>query len=163
MSLLGWAATLVMFLAILLIPLGWPGLWIMVAVVGLGALLGQVGLGPLVLVLAIAGAAELLEFLIVRRMSLRYGGTNRAFWGAILGGTVGVLIGVPIPVLGPVIAGVIGSFLGAGAMALHESRDLAAATRVGWGVVLARALAAAVKVAAAFVVLAIGGTAWIVR
>ncbi len=162
MSLIGWAATLVMFLAILLIPLGWPGLWIMVGVVGLGAILGEVGPGPLLVVLAVAATAELLEFLIVRRMSLRYGGTNRAFWGAILGGTIGVIVGVPVPVLGPVIAGVIGSFLGAGAMALHESRDLAAATRVGWGVVLARAIAAAVKVAAAFIVLAVGGTAWIV-
>lgn len=162
MSALGWIATLVMFLAILVIPLGWPGLWIMVAIVGFGAILGQVGAGPLIVVLAVAASAELLEFVIVRRMSLRYGGTSRAFWGAIIGGTIGVLVGAPVPILGPVIAGIVGSFLGAAAMALHESRDLAAATRVGWGVVLARALAAALKVAAAFVVLAVGGTAWIV-
>jgi hypothetical protein len=163
MSLIGWAATLFMGLCILLIPVGWPGLWIMVAVVGLGAVLGEVGPGVVLLVVAVAAAAEALEFLIVRRMSLRYGGTNRAFWGAVLGGTVGVIIGMPIPVLGPVIAGVVGSFLGAGTVSLYESGDLASASRVGWGVVLARALAAAVKVAAAFVVLAVGGGAWIVR
>lgn len=163
MSLLGWGATFVMFLSILLIPIGFPGLWIMVAVVGVGAMLGEIGPGVVVMVIAVAATAELLEFLIVRRMSIRYGGSNRAFWGAIIGGTVGVFMGFPIPVVGPVVAGVIGSFIGAGAIALYESRDLASASRVGWGVVLARAIAAAMKVAAAFVILAVGGTAWIVR
>jgi uncharacterized protein YqgC (DUF456 family) len=162
MNALGIVAAIVMFLSILIIPLGWPGLWIMVAVVGLGALLGEVGPGIVVMVVAAAAAAELLEFLIVQRMSLRYGGSNRAFWGAIIGGTIGVFVGAPVPVLGPVIAGVIGSFIGAAAAAFYESRDLAAASRVGWGVVLARGIAAAVKIAAAFVVLAIGATAWIV-
>ena len=64
--------------------------------------------------------------------------------------------------LGPVLAGVVGSFIGAAGVALHESGDLASASRVGWGVVLARALAAFAKVAAAIVVLGLGGTAWIV-
>lgn len=162
MSLLGWIAAAVMFLAIWMIPLGWPGLWIMVAVVGLGAVMGQLGPGILITVVAVAAVAELLEFLIVRRMSLQYGGTNRAFWGAVIGGTVGVLVGFPVPVLGPVIAGVIGSFIGAAGISLYESRDLASASRVGWGVVLARGIAAFVKVAAAFVILAVGGTAWII-
>jgi uncharacterized protein YqgC (DUF456 family) len=162
MNALGILAAIVMFLSILIIPLGWPGLWIMVGVVALGSLLGEVGPGLVVVVLAVAAAAELLEFLIVKRMSARYGGSNRAFWGAIIGGTVGVFVGAPVPILGPVIAGVIGSFLGAAAAALYESKDLAAASRVGWGVVLARGIAAAVKIAAAFVVLAVGATAWIV-
>jgi uncharacterized protein YqgC (DUF456 family) len=162
MSAPGIVAAIAMFLCILIIPLGWPGLWIMVAIVGLGAVLGQVGPGILVAVLAVAAAAELLEFLIVQRMSRRYGGSNLAFWGAILGGTIGVFVGAPVPLLGPVIAGVVGSFIGAAAAALYTSRDLVAASRVGWGVVLARAIAAAVKVAAAFVVLALGAGAWIV-
>ncbi len=163
MSVIGWAAALVMGLCILLIPIGWPGLWIMVAVVGLGAVLGEVAPAVVLLVAVVAGAAEAIEFLIVRRMSLRYGGSNRAFWGAVLGGTVGVIVGMPIPVVGPVVAGVVGSFIGAAGIALYESGDLGSASRVGWGVVLARALAAAVKVGAAFVVLAVGGGAWILR
>lgn len=163
MSLLGWVAAFLMFLCMLLIPIGWPGLWAMVAIVGVGALLGQIGPGVVLIVVALAATAELLEFFIVRRMSIRYGGSNGAFWGAVIGGTVGLFIGFPVPILGPVIAGVIGSFIGAAGVALYESRDVASASRVGWGVVLARAFAAATKVAAAVVVLAIGGTAWIVR
>lgn len=162
MSLIGLIAAAVMFLAIWMIPLGWPGLWIMVAVVGLGAVMGELGPGILITAVAVAAVAELLEFLIVRRMSLQYGGTNRAFWGAVIGGTVGVLVGFPVPVLGPVIAGVIGSFIGAAGISLYESRDIASASRVGWGVVLARGIAAFVKVAAAFIILAVGGTAWII-
>ena len=71
--LLGWIATLVMLLAIFLIPLGLPGLWVMVAVVGVGALLGHVGPAALVIVVAAAALAELLEFLILKSMSARYG------------------------------------------------------------------------------------------
>ncbi len=163
MSIAGIAATALMFLCIFLIPLGWPGLWLMVGIVGVGGVVGAVGWPAALVVLGIAALAELLEFFIVRAMSTRYGGSPAAFWGAIVGGTAGVFIGVPIPVIGPVIAGVLGSFLGAAAVTIHESRDIAAASRVGWGVVLARGLAAFVKIAAAFVVLVVGGTAWIVK
>ncbi len=163
MSIVGIAAAALMFLCILLIPLGWPGLWIMVGIVALGGLLGAVGWAVILAVVLLAAAAELLEFLIVRNMSARYGGSPAAFWGAIAGGTAGVFVGVPVPVVGPVVAGVLGSFVGAAAVALYESRDVAAASRVGWGVVLARAVAAFVKIAAALVILVVGGTAWIVR
>lgn len=153
-----------MLLALFVIPLGWPGLWIMVAIVAAGALLGEVGAGVVLAAIILAGLAELLEFAIVKRMSTRYGGSSRAFWGAVLGGTAGVFLGLPfpLPLVGPVMAGIVGSFLGAGAVALWESRDLAAAGRVGWGVVLARVLAAVAKVAAALVILVIGGSAWII-
>jgi uncharacterized protein YqgC (DUF456 family) len=162
MNPLGWVIVALMVLSLLIIPLGWPGLWILVALVGLGAVLGEVSAGILLLALAVAGLAELLELLIVRRMSLRWGGSSRAFWGAVIGGTIGVLVGLPVPVLGPVLAGIAGSFLGAALLAFHESRDLVAAGRVGWGVVLGRTLAAFVKVAAGLVILVVGGTAWII-
>jgi uncharacterized protein len=161
MSVLGLVAALVMLVAIFLIPLGWPGLWVMVAIVAVGSVLGEVAWGVLVLVTLVAGAAELVEFLIVHRMSARYGGSPRAFWGAVIGGTIGVFVGFPVPVLGPVIAGFLGSFVGAAIATVQEGGGLAAAGRVGWGVILARVISTGVKVAAAFIVLAIGGTAWV--
>ncbi len=162
MNPVGWIVVILMVLSLLVIPLGWPGLWILVALVGLGTALGEVSAGTLLLAVAVAGLAELLELLIVQRMSRRWGGSSRAFWGAVLGGTIGVIMGMPVPVLGPVLAGLVGSFLGAALLALHESRDLLAAGRVGWGVVLGRTLAAFVKVAAGLVILVVGGTAWII-
>ena len=157
------AAFAVMAGALLLIPLGVPGLWIMLGVLAVAALLGEVS-WLLILALVLLGAlAELLEFLIVKRYSDRYGGSNRAFWGAVAGGFAGIFVGVPVPVVGPVIAGVLGSFAGAAAVALWETRRPGHAARVGWGVVLGRALAAAVKTAAGVAILAAGATALIVR
>lgn len=163
MSLIGLVASFGMLLAIILIPLGWPGIWVMVGIVALGSVFGEIGWGITVLVTLVAGAAELVEFLIVGQTSARYGGSRRAFWGAVIGGTVGVLIGFPVPVLGPVIAGFLGSFVGAAVATIQEGGGLGAAGRVGWGVILGRVISTGVKVAAAFVVLAIGGSAWIVR
>src|SRR5690606_13057613 len=129
---------LVMIPALLIIPLGLPGLWIMVAVLAAGALAGEVGLVTLVTAVVLAAGAELAEFLFVKRMSDRYGGSRGAFWGALVGGIVGIFVGVPIPVVGPVVAGILGSFLGAAAVTLWEERHLPSAARVGGGVVLGR-------------------------
>jgi uncharacterized protein len=161
MTLLGIVAILVMALAMLLIPLGWPGIWVMVAVVAAGALLSEVGWGIVVLVTLVAAAAEAVEFLIVYQLGARYGGSSRAFWGAVLGGTIGVFVGFPVPILGPVIAGLLGSFIGAAIATLQEGGGLSTAGRVGWGTVLGRVVSTGVKVAAAIVVLIVGGAAWL--
>lgn len=161
MSLIGVVAVLIMALAILLIPLGWPGIWVMVGVVGVGAVLGELGWGVVVLVALVAAAAEGIEFVIVYQLGARYGGSSRAFWGAVIGGTAGVLIGFPVPVLGPVIAGFLGSFLGAAVATLLEGGSVESARQVGWGTLLGRIISTGVKVAAAFIVLAIGGAAWL--
>jgi len=150
------AGVVVLFLSLLATPLGLPGNWFMVAVLAVGAFTGRVG--PLVLVatLAIALLAELAEFFVVQKLNVRYGGSRRAFWGAILGGFAGVIIGLPIPVIGSVIAGLAGSFAGAAAVTLAETRLAGSAARVGWGVLLGRMLAAAVKTGAGIAILVLG-------
>lgn len=163
MNLFGLAVAVLMAASILLIPLGLPGLWILVALIGIGAWLGEIAAWVVVAAVALAAVAELAEWLIVRSMNVRYGGSPRAFWGAIVGGMVGVLIGAPIPIVGSVVAGFLGSFLGAAVVTYHELQDVGAARRVGWGVLLARTLSVGLKVAAAVVILVLGGTAWIVR
>ena len=75
---------LIMIPALFIIPLGLPGLWIMVAVLAAGALAGEVGLAPLATAVALAVAAELAEFLFVaderplRRLARRVLGRARA-------------------------------------------------------------------------------------
>jgi len=153
---------LIMIPALFIIPLGLPGLWIMVAVLAAGALAGEVGLAPLATAVALAVAAELAEFLFVKRMSDRYGGSRGAFWGALVGGLVGVIVGAPIPVIGSVVAGILGSFLGAAAVTLWEQRHLPSAARVGWGVVLGRIVAIAAKMAVGVLILVTGAWALLV-
>src|SRR5687768_8106315 len=90
----------VLVLALIGIPLGLPGLWIMLGVVAIGAILKEVGLTVLLACTIIAIFAELLEFLILRKLTKQYGGSRKAFWGAIGGGFVGVILGAPIFIVG---------------------------------------------------------------
>jgi uncharacterized protein len=149
----------IMVAALLLTPLGLPGLWIMVAVLAVGAWAGEVGWLILGVAAVLAAAAELVEFLIVDRLNVRYGGSRLAFWGAIAGGIAGVMIGLPVPIFGSVVAGFLGSFVGAAAATLYETRQVEAAARVGWGTLLGRMWAAAAKVAAGVMILVLGGAA----
>lgn len=163
MNVIGLVVAVLMAGSILLIPLGLPGLWVLAALVGVGALVGEVPFWIVVGAFVIATAAEIGEWLVVRSMNVRYGGSPRAFWGAVAGGLGGVLVGTPIPVVGSVVGGFLGSFLGAALVTYYELRDVAAAGRVGWGVLLARTLSVGLKVAAAVVILVVGGTAWVLR
>ncbi|MGH7469320.1 MAG: DUF456 domain-containing protein [Longimicrobiales bacterium] len=154
-----WVGIALMVVALFLIPIGLPGTWIMVAVLAVAAIYRVVGLTTLAIVVVVATLAELLEFLVVKRLTARYGGSRAAFWGAIVGGILGVIVGAPVPVIGSIIAAFLGSFAGAALVTLLETRKFGAAGRVGWGVVLGRALAAGVKVFAGVVILVLGGFA----
>jgi uncharacterized protein len=147
---------IVMLAALLLTPLGVPGLWIMVVVLGIGWWVGDVGLLVLGIAVVLAAAAEVVEYMIIDRLNIRYGGSRLAFWGAIAGGIIGVMVGMPVPIAGPVIAGFLGSFVGAALATLYETRHVEAAARVGWGTLLGRMWAAAAKVAAGVVILVLG-------
>ena len=153
----------IMTISLFLTPIGLPGNWIMVGVIAAGALLGEVGAGVLVAALLIALAAEAVEYLVVQRLNLRYGGSRNAFWGAIGGGIIGVVVGIPVPIIGSVIAGFLGSFVGAAVVTWLETKTTDAALRVGWGVLIGRALSAAAKTAAGVVILVVGAAALLVR
>lgn len=144
------ALTLLLFLAILaglvMIPMGLPGLWLIAATLLGAAALGKIGWTVGIVGLAAAGLAEAVELLTVRAIGKRYGGSSRAFWGAVAGGMAGLFVGVPVPVVGPLITGFLGTFAGAFGVTLLETRDLRASGRAGWGVLLARTIAVGLKV-----------------
>ena len=153
------AAVAVMALALFLIPVGLPGLWIMVGVVAVGLATGEVSLPLFLAALGIAGLAELAEWLSVDRLGRRYGGSTRTFWGALAGGTVGVLVGAPVPVAGSLVGAFLGTLAGAALATWLETRQLRDSLRAGWGALLGRAVAVAVKVFAGLVILLLGGGA----
>jgi uncharacterized protein YqgC (DUF456 family) len=133
-----------------LIPLGLPGLWVIVlGIIGYGWLTDFRSLsgGFLAVVLGLALAGELLESWIGFRFARRYGGSRRAGWGALVGGLIGAVVGAPVPVVGSVIGGFAGAFLGAALFEYSLARRSGAAARAGWGAVLGRAAAAATKLA----------------
>lgn len=156
-------AAAVMLLGLLLVPLGIPGLWVMIGALVVSVLLGAPVAWWTVLGLAVvAGVGELGEYLAVKVASDRYGGTNRAFWGAIVGGLAGGVVGAPVPVVGSLVGVLVGTFAGAVAVAWWEARDAGQAARVGWGALLGRAAASAVKTAAGLVILLVAvGAFWL--
>ncbi|MGE0440335.1 MAG: DUF456 family protein [Gemmatimonadales bacterium] len=132
----------------ILIPLGLPGLWLMVGAGLAYRLLAGTG-GPSWLVLGLATGlgivAEVLEFTLSAKYTRKYGGSSRAGWGALLGGFVGAFMGVPIPIVGSVIGAFAGSFLGALVAEYSLTRNHAVAGRSAWGALIGRVAATAVK------------------
>ena len=143
----------------MLVPLGLPGLWVMVAgVVGYGWLTDfrTIGVVTIAVVAGLALLGELVELWAGFRLTQRYGGSNRAGWGALLGGIVGAGVGVPVPIVGSVIGAFLGSFAGAALFEYSLSGTPRTAVRVGWGAVLGRAAAAATKIAVGVVIAVVG-------
>jgi uncharacterized protein YqgC (DUF456 family) len=141
------AASLV---GLVLIPFGLPGLWvILLGIIGYGWLTDFRTLGVWFLGLAIALAflGEVLESWIGFRFARRYGGSSRAGWGALVGGLIGAIVGVPVPIVGSVVGGFVGAFLGAAVFEYSRERQSGVAAKAGWGAVLGRAAAAAIKMA----------------
>ncbi len=154
-------AVIAMVAGVVMIPFGLPGLWFIVVVTLALVLAGGVGWTVGLLVAGVAAVAELAEFLVVARFGRAYGGSTRAFWGAVVGGLLGLFVGVPVPIVGPVITAFVGTFVGAGAVTLFETRSLRQSARVGWGVVLARTVAVGLKVGVSVAVIAVVGVALI--
>jgi uncharacterized protein len=150
----------VLFLAgLALVPLGLPGLWVMVlAFLGYGWLTDfhTVSLTLIAVVVGLAILGEVVEAWVGFRFARRYGGSNRAGWGALVGGLVGAVVGVPVPVLGSVIGGFVGAFAGAALFEYTTARRADVALGAGWGAVLGRAAAAAAKLALGIVIAVLG-------
>lgn len=147
---------------LVLIPLGLPGLWVMVGVLLLYGWLTDfrsLGLASIIIVLALAFVGEIIESWLGFRFAKRYGGSSRSGWGALIGGIVGAIVGVPIPVIGSVIGAFLGSFAGAALFEYSASRHLGVAARAGWGSVVGRAAAAAAKIALGVIIAVIAAFA----
>lgn len=156
-SALAWIGLAAMILSLFLIPVGLPGVWVMIAILFLGVVGGLVSPWIFLLLALLAGFAEFLEFVAVGRMTARYGGTGRTFWGAVVGGLAGALIGTPVPVVGSLVGALLGTVAGAFVLTWHQTRHAAGAARASLGALLGRAVAIGLKVFVGLVIIAIGG------
>lgn len=142
-----------------LIPLGLPGLWVMVLGVcayGFMTDFRSMGAWTIGIVLGLAVVGEVVESWLGFRYARKYGGSSRSGWGALLGGIVGAILGVPVPVIGSIIGAFLGSFIGAVVFEFSYSRQTTTAVRAGWGSVVGRAAAAAMKMAIGLVIVVLG-------
>jgi uncharacterized protein YqgC (DUF456 family) len=146
-------------LGLALVPLGLPGLWVMVAgIVGYGWLTDfrSVGVATIAVVFGLAFLGEIVEAWLGFRFARTFGGSRRSAWGALVGGIVGAVMGVPVPIVGSVVGAFLGSFAGAALLEFSLSRTPGTAVRAGWGAVVGRATAAAAKIALGIVIAVLG-------
>ena len=142
--------TAVLLLSLILIALGLPGLWVMIATaVVYNIVVGgsPIGWFTLIAVGVLAVIAEIIEWTLSGKFARKYGGTRRAAWGAVIGGTLGAILGFPLPIVGPLIGAFAGSFIGALVGELSAGGTRREATRVAWGALLGRVAATAIKMA----------------
>ena len=145
----------VILLSLVLIVLGLPGLWIMVASAVTYNLIvpgDPIGWFTLVAVAVLAFVAELLEWTMTGRYARKYGGSRRAGWGAIIGGMIGAFVGFPVPIVGPVIGAFIGSFCGALVAELTGGASAGDATRVAKGALIGRVMSTVLKIGIGFTI-----------
>jgi len=149
----------VCLLSLFMIPLGLPGTWVMIAAgVGYSILVpNSIGVFALVGTTVLAVVGEIFEFTLAGKYARKYGGSRRAGWGAVIGGMVGAFVGVPVPIVGPIIGAFAGAFIGALVFEYSREADHRTATRVAWGALIGRVVAAALKVAIGFAI-----AAWLV-
>jgi uncharacterized protein YqgC (DUF456 family) len=145
----------VILLSLILIVLGLPGLWIMIAsAVAYNMVVpgDPIGWFTLVAVTILGVVAEVLEFTLSGQYARKYGGSRRAGWGAIIGGIVGAIVGFPVPIVGPVIGAFVGSFVGALAAELTVGATAGDATRAAKGALIGRAVSTALKIGIGFAI-----------
>ena len=145
----------VILLSLILIVLGLPGLWIMVASAVTYNLVvpgDPIGWFTLVAVGVLALVAELLEFSMTGSYARKYGGSRRAGWGAIIGSIVGAMVGFPVPIVGPVIGAFVGSFIGALIAEFTGGSSAGDATRVAKGALIGRVVSTVLKIGIGFTI-----------
>jgi len=156
---------LIFLVGLVLVPFGLPGLWLMVlALIGYAALVGfeQVGWLTIGAVTVLALVGEAAEAWLGFRLARKYGSSNRAGWGALLGGIAGAVLGTPVPIIGNIIGAFVGAFVGAVVFEYRPDTDIRSTLGAGWGAILGRAAGASVKIAIGLGIAVIGlYAAWI--
>src|SRR5205823_10141219 len=139
-----------LLVSIVMIPLGLPGLWVMIAAaVGynaltVGAIAGPIGWATLIGTVLLGVVAEVFDWTLSARFARKYGGSRRAGWGAILGGFLGAFMGVPIPIVGSIVGAFVAAFVGALIFEYSRGSGGGTATRVGGGARFGRGVAASI-------------------
>lgn len=137
-------------LAAILAVVGLSGMFLPIVpgapILFLGLLIGAwaedfrfVGLGTLLILALMTALTYVVEIVASALGAKKYGGSNRAMTGAVVGGILGLFFGLPGILIGPFFGAVIGE--------LSLQRSLDEASRAGFGTVVGMAIGLAGKLA----------------
>ena len=142
----------------LLILLGLPGTWLLLALAGLAEWITEprlFGTPVLVIAVALAVAGEVWEALSSSVRARRAGAGRRGSIGALAGGIGGALLGtmlIPIPVVGTLIGGGLGAFALSSGLERSGGQSADSAFRIGRAAATGHMIALAGKLIAGLVV-----------
>jgi uncharacterized protein YqgC (DUF456 family) len=142
----------------LLILLGLPGTWLLLALAGLAEWITEprlFGTPVLVIAVALAVAGEVWEALSSSVRARRAGAGRRGSIGALAGGIGGALLGtmlIPIPVVGTLIGGGLGAFALSSGLERSGGKSADSAFRIGRAAATGHMIGLAGKLIAGLVV-----------
>ena len=138
---------------------GLPGNWLIVIAAAVYAWLlppdasTAIGWPTVAILLVLAIAGEVVEFIAGALGVTRVGGSRRgavlAIVGSMIGGILGMFVGVPIPIVGSLVGAVVfgglGALVGAVVGETWQGRDLETSLKIGKGAFVGRLLGTAAK------------------
>jgi len=146
---------------VVLVLLGLPGTWLMVAATALVAwwrwdvsgAAPMFGVPVLAVVIGLALVGELVEFAAGVAGTKSAGGTRRGSLGALIGSLLGAVAGtfIPPPILGTLIGACAGAAVGAWGLELSGGRSMRASVRSGVGAGVGRFFGTVAKLVVAVV------------
>ncbi len=106
--------------------------------------------------IALAGLAELIEFVSQLWGSKKYGGSKSGGWGAFIGALAGAILGTPFLFgLGAVLGAVAGAFLGSLIMEIIKGRSWSEALFASKGAMWGRVFGFVAKIGLGMVILSL--------
>lgn len=150
LSLIGFVAFhIALLIGLVLIPIGLPGSWLILAAAflfGLSTGFEDITGNVVLLLLGLAVLGEAVEFLLGIFVAKRYGASKYGLWGAFFGGIAGGIAGTGIlPIVGSILGAMFGAFIGAlimeGLGELRSDQRL----RAGFGALIGRVIATTMK------------------
>ena len=147
-------------LAVALNILSLPGNWIAIALLALWAWLApgaDISAVFFIMLIILAAAGELLEFLLQSRMAKRSGSSSKGNWAGLIGAIIGALIGTPFLFgLGALPGALIGAYAGCLIIELLASRSFAEAKRSAWGAMTGKFAGLILKIILGLTILVMG-------
>ena len=151
-SFVGFAATLAGFSGTLIV---WAGVFVCAVLGGFGTLSPVM----LLVLLLLAAAGEALEYMSGILGARKFGATKKGMIGALVGGIIGAFVlTFVLPVIGTAVGVFAGTFAGAFAGEYLSGAGISSSSKAGFGALLGRIFAVAVKV---IIMLVIAGVPFI--
>lgn len=141
--------------ALIIVPLGFPGTWLMVIAAFVFSLLGDFQPGKsdfwvLCFVVLMAATGEVIEYMVGIMGSKKFQVTGGAIACSIVGGLIGAFVGIPVAVIGSLLGLLVGTFLGAWLYEMILNRDIKKSIQMACAVFFSRVMALFVKTTIAF-------------